>query len=53
VGHQLNFYATPPDIAALGAAAARVEPMLAQHDRHRAPRRGCDHSTTTTVRIGS
>lgn len=33
MGHQINFYATPADIAVLGAAAARVEPMLVLHDR--------------------
>jgi hypothetical protein len=33
MGHQVNFYATPVDIAALGAAVSRVEPMLILHDR--------------------
>lgn len=33
MGHQANFYTTPVDIAALGAAVSRVEPMLILHDR--------------------
>lgn len=33
MGHQVNFFATPPDIVHLEAAAAKLEPMLVLHDR--------------------
>jgi hypothetical protein len=33
VGHQLNFYATPVDIAELEAAIRALEPVVVLHDR--------------------
>lgn len=33
MGHQANFYVTPPDIAELELAIRKLEPMIVLHDR--------------------
>ena len=37
MGHQVNFYLTPPDVAALEEALRNIEPMIVLHSRSNAP----------------